>query len=140
MTLLLITVGLSLFVVGIGGSICVRRGLSRLGVGFFAGVSRRLHAPLALVRKPVRRLERGRGLSRGKVRCISLVRGGAGRVLRLIGRVLSFHGVRGNGVHLRISLFGLGRVMSSFRGRFEIVTRRGRIDFAFRLTNRSVVM
>lgn len=116
----------------LGRRISIRRRISSVGLHFFAGVSRRLHAPLALVTNPIRCILGGGALPSSMHRRLRMMRHGASHVLHLIGRVLSFHGVRGGGVGLhvrRVSVIPfMRRVVSGFRS----LTRRRRVSFMFR--------
>lgn len=71
-----------------------RRGLllGRVGLGFFAGVDRSLHAPLALVVDPLRVLL-SRALSSKVHGGLGAVGGGTRRLLASVGSLLSFQGL-----------------------------------------------
>lgn len=110
----------------------MRRRISSVGLHFFAGVSRRLHAPLALVTKPMRCMLGGSGLPRSTHRRLIIIRHGAGHVLRLIGRVLSFQGVRGGGVGVRMRHIGMMTFIHGIVSGFRSLTRRRGVSFLFR--------
>lgn len=78
-----------------------------VGVRLFAGFSRRLHAPLALVGKPTRSVLCSRTLPQGFICSIGRVLGGSGELLLLIGRLVSFEGVRRKTVRLGLSGIGV---------------------------------
>lgn len=107
------------------------RGVSGRGLRFFAGVSRRVHAPLALVLKPIGGLVGGSGLSPSVRRSITLVGQGMSQLCEVIGRVLSFQEVSGSGVGLVLHRMSLVKVMERIFSCFANVTRRGRVRCQF---------
>lgn len=96
---------------------CVRR-LGRAGLHFFAGVSRRFHALLALVVMRMRLLLRLGGLGPSICGQMLGVCGGTERVHSLISRLLSFQGRRrkflGLGIRCVSVMSFAGRVCVSF--------------------------
>lgn len=81
--------------------------LARSHLIFFAGVDRRLHAPLALVTSPIRVLLRSDNVGKGDHRLLGVIGHGTMTLRRLIDDVLSFQGVRGKGVRLALCHFSL---------------------------------
>lgn len=92
----------------------VRR-VGRTGLRFFAGVARRLLAPLSVVSTSISRL--GRRMPTDSS-IYSMVTSGAIQLVQLVRRVLRFEGIRGNGLQLGISRKGidvfLGGSISTF--------------------------
>lgn len=136
----LITICVLFAVCQLGRRMSVRRRVSSVGLHFFAGVSRRLHAPLALVTNPIRRILGGSGLPRSIHRRLIIMREGAGHVLHLIGRVLSFHGVRGGGVGVRIRHISIISFIHGIVSGFRTMTRRRQVSFLFRARGRRLFL
>ncbi len=108
-----------------------RRRLSRLGFHFFAGVDRRFHAPLTLVVAPLRVLvheARSSSLG-GRLRGVL---GGTGRLLQLIGRLLSFHHLRRGKRRLGLSRIRVGPFVRRGMGLFDRLTRGGGVALRYR--------
>lgn len=76
------------------------RRLGRTGLRFFAGVARRLLAPLAVVSTAISRL--GVQFPKRSSLC-AMVNDGVDELVHLLRRVLRFHGTRANGLGLHIS-------------------------------------
>lgn len=111
----------------------------RTGVGFFAGVTRRVGAPLSLVAKPLRVVVTA-GSNGVRARgCLSIVGQGASHLLVLVGRLLSFEGVRGSVFVLGVDRRGVARVMRRICGRCGRDSCRRRVGVSFRTRGRPVV-
>lgn len=113
------------------------RRLDRVGFHFFAGIDRRLHAPLALVVSPVRDVV-GRVASRGLRNGLRLVCHGTRHLLGLIGRLLSFHGGRVTKLRLALSRKSVITCIHDVYTSFLVLSRGGRIRLAFFSTVRSL--
>ncbi len=98
-------------------------------MSFFARVTRRVHAPLALVGKPLRVVRRVGVRSTGLTGGLGIVTGGAGQLLGLTSRLLSFRGVKTGGVTLGLRAIGISRLLRRAIGHFRpaCALRRGRL-------------
>lgn len=109
-----------------------RSGIGRLRrrqVHVFAGFSRRLHAPLALVVGPLGSLVRCMSFSPRVGRALRLVGGGAKQVLLLIGGLVSVRGCRTNGAILRGADFGFSSFVHRVCRSFRDITSGQRVHF-----------
>lgn len=97
-----------------------RRGLGRRHLHFFAGVARRLHAPLALVLNPLSSVSRSSSVAGTIGRGLTIVRRDTIELGRLVARVLRFEGARASG-H-RLHMIGTG-IISTIR-RISLGCRR----------------
>lgn len=118
----------------------VRRELTRVGMHSFVSVSRRLHAPLALVSNPMSRILSRRPLASQAQRRLRLIRGGVGHVLLLVGRMLSFEGVRGGGVNLAVRCQSVVVVLRGVVSGFQLLTARGGVGFSLRAALPSIFL
>lgn len=107
---------------GTGG----RGRMRRTGVGFFAVVTRRVHAPMSLVVKPLRGVV-GSPISLPSAMHSSLgvVSHGDRHLLFLMGRLLSFQGIRRRKVGVGFTSRGVRRLLGTIYRHFRpFVTRR----------------
>lgn len=108
--------------------------------GFFAGTTRRLHAPLALVLSPLRRLLKAIHPSSAICAGLTTVCHGKASLRALISRLLCIRGVRTNVVGLQVSGISVimltGRVASPFRR----LTRARKVGFAIRSLGRPLLL
>lgn len=99
----------------------------RDGVRFFARVVRRVEAPLALVLTPLRGIvESAKDVKRTVPRLL-IVRHGKGQLLDLIGRLVSFHGMRSKKVGIALISISVGTVLTTIYRHFSLSTRLGGI-------------
>lgn len=105
---------------------------------FCAGVARRLHAPLALVLKPLRSVRGDGSLSKGSSRGVSIVRRDTVQLLGLVGRVLRFEGARARGGGLYMDHSGLTTLMRRVKLGCGRLGQGPRVSFYLRVRRRSV--
>lgn len=116
------------------------RSLGRSGLEFFAGVSRRFHAPLALVMNRVRALLRMRAFAPAICGGVLEVCGDDLRLHRLVKRLLSFHGRRRKRVGVGMDERGLIAFLCRGCLLFLRCTDDGGVGFGFGGRRRSVRM
>lgn len=108
------------------------RRVSRVEGRFLSGISRRLGAPLTLVRKCTRKLGRYVGSStRDHSFCYSIVVSRSRGVGRVMGRLLALGRLRFNGSAIRVAQFSVARLVSNIVRSTSVVTTRGRIGVRF---------
>lgn len=106
------------------------RRTSHVGSIFLTGVDRRVHAPLGTVINFTRVVTLARTRRRGR-RCVNVVQGGDGILLRLVGSVLSLSHVRSNGSRVRFRLIRVASLVSRIRGMRQLgVESRVRLEMA----------
>lgn len=116
-----------------------RRRLCAAGVSFFAGITRRVHAPLALVGYPLRGMLTSERLSRGMEVRLRVVSRGIRELLGLVGRLLSFHGTRGGNFGLGPGRCGVNAVIRSICGCFAALTGREKVGLRMRIPRRRLL-
>lgn len=112
-----------------------QRGRQRLcatGVSFFAGITRRVHAPLALVGDPLRGMLTSHSISSSVESSLRAVRLGAGQLLSLIGRLLSFQGARARNFRLGFIRYSISRLLRGACGHFGPLTHREKLTLDVR--------
>lgn len=114
------------------------RGVGQFGLSFFAGMDRRLHAPLALVAARVRLLLDGDGSVSGPI-CSGVLglRGRTSSVQGRVDRLLSFRGLSRGRVHLSIRRGGLVPFLSRICLSFGRRTRTRGVGCLFAADYRS---
>lgn len=117
-----------------------RRHVGGVGVDFFTGVSRRFQAPLAVVSKPIRRLYRDRDVGGRSGLLLGVVGQDISEVLELIGRLLSFGGLRGSALHLRIGRASVVARVGHVVSLFVIGARRGNVALGYRKLRNSCLV
>lgn len=113
--------------------------LCRSGIDFFARVTRRIHAPLALVGNPLRTVRRVSVGSRGLGGGLGMVKRGAGELLSLANRLLSFRGVKTDGFRLGFRAISMATLLGRAVAHFRPAVLRGRGRLLRRVPRREVV-
>ncbi len=102
-------------------------------------MARRVEAPLALVGTPLSGVVTGGETGPRVARSLSVVEHGTSELLALIGRLLSFRGVRGSGLSLSLRGRGVGALIGSILSQFDLSFQRRNGRFACGTNRRSVV-
>lgn len=116
-----------------------RRGrVQRRERGFFAYITRRLQAPLALMLSPLRRLLRQGAGTSPSCGTLSLVCRGNGSLRHLMSSLLDIRGVRTKVVGLYLSRIGIITLLGRATGAFQRVTISQGVSFILSLPSGSV--
>lgn len=106
--------------------------MSSRGAYFFVRATRSIHAPLALVGTPLRRIIRGSVIGTRKVSGMQVTLGDISKLLKLIADLVSFRDASGCALELRISRCRLGDCLRAAYRTFHACTSVESVSVAHR--------